>query len=467
MSFDLQNTLREIRGLYLADSRPWVLGYSGGKDSTCALQLIWQALAGLDRRERTKTVYVIAGDTLVETPVITDYLDRSLGQITIAARAAGLPIEAHMVTPEVDETFWVNLIGRGYPAPTSRFRWCTERMKIKPANKFIRERVVEHGEVIVVLGVRRQESATRAQVMSLRSISGSLLSRHGRLANAFVYTPIRDLSLDDVWTYLLQVKSPWGANNHDLLAMYRRSSSDECPLVVDDTTPSCGSSRFGCWVCTVVTKDKAMEAMVDAGDEWLEPLLAVRDELASTQDPRRKALVRTHVRANGRVKEKDVGDKEADRLIRGPYTLDYCRQTLERVLDAEAQSRRLAPAGQIVELISDAELIAIRRLWRHERGDWQDSAREIVERVSDREVDWVLDDSAVFFEEDEDLLRSMCADAGLSIEMIKQLIECERQLSGIGRRSDIRKRLHSILGREWRSEDVVIAEITARDSAPA
>ena len=268
MPFDLQQTLDEIRGLYGSDDRPWVIGYSGGKDSTCALQLVWQALEGLPRDQRTKPVHVIAGDTLVETPVISEYLGRTLGRITIQARVVGLPIEAHMVTPEIDETFWVNVIGRGYPAPTPRFRWCTEHMKINPANRFIRERVAEHGEVIMLLGVRRQESATRAQVMSLRSIHGSLLSRHTKLPNAFVYTPIRDFSLDDVWTYLLQVASPWGGDNHELLAMYRRSSADECPLVVDETTPSCGSSRFGCWVCTVVTKDKAMEAMVDAGDEW-------------------------------------------------------------------------------------------------------------------------------------------------------------------------------------------------------
>src|SRR5205823_7980843 len=132
------------------------------------------------------------------------------------------------------------------------------------------------------------ESATRAQVMSLHRIKGTRLSRHSSLPSAFVYTPIADFSVDDVWTYLLQVPSPWGSNNRDLVTLYRNAQAGECPLVVDRTTPSCGNSRFGCWTCTVVERDKSMEAMIDAGQEWMEPLLELRDWLAATQDPARK-----------------------------------------------------------------------------------------------------------------------------------------------------------------------------------
>jgi DNA sulfur modification protein DndC len=451
--------LAEIQAVYRADTRPWVIGYSGGKDSTCALQLIWHAIAGLPASERLKPIHVIAGDTLVETPAIVDYLGATLARISIAAAEQGLPIQAHKVSPQVDETFWVNVIGRGYPAPTSRFRWCTERMKIKPANRFIRERVAEHGEVIVVLGVRHQESATRAQVMSLRAIKNSLLSRHSTLPNAFVYTPIRDFSLDDVWTYLLQVSCPWGNDNHDLLAMYQRSSSDECPLVVDDTTPSCGSSRFGCWVCTVVTKDKAMEAMIDKGDEWLEPLLKVRDSLAATQDPAVKAVVRGHVRKNGRVSAKTKGDTETDRVVRGPYLLSFCQDLLRKVLEAEASAQAAAPEGQQVELISDEELHNIRRIWIFERSDWADSLPEIVRNASDRRITWRAEDTVTFASEDEQVLADLCDEADLPLGLLKSLIDCERELQGLKRRAGIRAGLHRVLGYEWRDEAEVIAEI--------
>lgn len=450
-------TKDEIAELYLSDDRPWVLGYSGGKDSTTALQLVWNAIASLAPEQRTKSVYVIAGDTLVETPVIVDYLAETLDRINEAAMEAGLPITAHKVSPLVQDTFWVNLIGKGYPAPSSRFRWCTERMKIKPANSFIRERVAEHGEVIVVLGVRRQESATRAQVMSLRSIRGSLLSRHTKLPNAFVYTPIRDFSVDDVWTYLLQVPSPWGNDNEDLLAMYRNSSAGECPLVVDTSTPSCGNSRFGCWTCTVVTKDKSMEAMVDKGNEWLEPMLDLRDFLAETQDPQRKAQLRDHVRRNGQVMPKTFGAKE-DPFVRGPYRLDFCKEVLRKLLQAQQEAEALAPPGQHVELISEPELHEIRRIWRHERNDWADSVPNIYSEVTGEDLRWVTDDEATFGVADEALLAELCDSHDVPTPLVKRLIATEREFAGLKRRAGMQHRLEVVLGQEWRTQEEVEAE---------
>src|SRR6185503_9078994 len=110
----------EIRAIYQADARPWVIGYSGGKDSTCALQLIWYALSELPVEARQKPVYVISSDTLVETPVIVHYIDTTLERINIAAQQQSLPFRAHKVTPPVDRSFWVNLIGKGYPENCGR-----------------------------------------------------------------------------------------------------------------------------------------------------------------------------------------------------------------------------------------------------------------------------------------------------------------------------------------------------------
>src|ERR1700722_13928311 len=111
----LEERYREIREVYLSDNRPWVVGYSGGKDSTCALQMVWTALAALRPDQRRKPLYVISSDTLVETPVIVRYIDVTLRRIEAAAAAQNLPIKAKKVTPNVDRSFWVNLIGRGYP----------------------------------------------------------------------------------------------------------------------------------------------------------------------------------------------------------------------------------------------------------------------------------------------------------------------------------------------------------------
>jgi len=172
-----------IQNAYLADNRPWVIGYSGGKDSTVTLQAVWHALSRLEPEKLTKKVYVITSDTYVETPVIVNYIDTNLEKINTAAQKHSLPFEAHKVTPEIDNTFWVNMIGRGYPAPWTNFRWCTDRLKIAPANRFITDCVTKHGEVVVVLGVRKEESSSRAGHMNKRKSIGEFFTRHHDLTS--------------------------------------------------------------------------------------------------------------------------------------------------------------------------------------------------------------------------------------------------------------------------------------------
>jgi DNA sulfur modification protein DndC len=156
----------EIRELYMADAVPWVVGYSGGKDSSAVLQLVWLAIRELPAEQRTKPIHVITTDTLVEQPMVAAWVDTSQARMREAAQAQGLPITPHKLTPEIEDSFWVNLIGKGYPAPRLKFRWCTERLKIKPSNKFIREVVRSSGEAILVLGTRKAESALRAANMA-------------------------------------------------------------------------------------------------------------------------------------------------------------------------------------------------------------------------------------------------------------------------------------------------------------
>lgn len=449
----------DVREIYLADSRPWVVGYSGGKDSTTALQLIWTAIAALPPDQRTKKIYVISSDTLVETPVVSNYIDVSLERIANAARAQSMPIETHKVVPEVDKSFWVNLIGRGYPAPSRRFRWCTERLKIEPANDFIKSRVAEFGEVVMVLGVRRQESATRAQVMSLHKIKGSRLSRHSSLLNAFVYAPISEFSTDDVWTYLLQNPSPWGNDNRDLVAMYRNAASGECPLVVDTSTPSCGNSRFGCWVCTVVERDKAMEAMIDSGEEWLTPLLDYRDKLAATQDPQRKLEYRDYRRRTGKVSF--IG--ESDRVMPGPYKMEFRRELLRGLLETQRQVADDAPAGEAPILIHEAELHEIRRLWRTENGDWADSVPRIVRETLGKDKDfvepnWVAEDAVAFTADDGELLNSICEENDVPTDLVMRLLNIERASHGLKRRHAVHTRIEEAFKLEWRDLDTLVAE---------
>lgn len=454
VGIDLVALQDHIRAVYTADDRPWVIGYSGGKDSTCALQLIWSAVRALPEDERRKPVFVLSSDTLVETPVIVNYIDDTLAAINAAAADQNMPITAQKVVPETSDSFWVNLIGRGYPAPSKRFRWCTERLKIDPANAFIKNRVAEYGEVVMVLGVRSAESATRAQVMSLHKIDGTALSRHSTLPGAFVFTPIEAFSVDDVWAFLLQNPSPWGSDNRDLLAMYRNAQAGECPLVVDKQTESCGNSRFGCWVCTVVTKDKAMEAMIDNGEEWLEPLLDLRDELAETQNPDRKREFRDFKRRDGSVTF--VGDSETS--IPGPYLFAYRKELLRKVLEAQEQVNAKAPPGEKTVLIQVEELREIRRIWRSEQGDWADAVSETVKAVTGKELPAEAADGFEFQADDAKVLAEVCSKHDLPPRLMAQLLEAERSVRGLKRRTLIHRKIASVLEQEWRDETTVLNE---------
>lgn len=293
MNIELQNKvndiIEEMKMVYKNDKRPWVIGYSGGKDSTTVVQLTFMMLQSLPEDERHKDIYIVSSDTLIENPIVLAYLKQNSKAIDDGAKSLDLPLYTHMVHPNYNNTYWTNIIGKGLPTPTSiRFRWCTERLKIKPSNTFIEEKVKENGEVIVLLGVRRSESIARGIRIKNREIEGYLLTPHGSLGNTYVYNPIVDLSTDDVWDILLNNNgdTPWGTSNNDLFRLYMGADGGECPFTVtnDKETPSCGNSRFGCWICTVVNEDKSLTGFIENGEEWLRPLLDFRAWILSIRN---------------------------------------------------------------------------------------------------------------------------------------------------------------------------------------
>jgi len=456
----LANLHREIQEVYLSDNRPWVIGYSGGKDSTTALQLVWYAIAELPEEKRTKPIFVISSDTLVETPVIVDFITTTQDRINKAASEQKMPITAVKLTPRIADSFWVNLLGRGYPAPSTQFRWCTERLKIRTADRFILESVTKYGEVVMILGVRKGESATRDQVMNLYKIEGSKLSHHSRFAQSYVYTPIEEFSVDDVWTYLLQKPSPWGNNNRDLLALYKSAQDGECPLVVDTQTASCGNSRFGCWVCTVVQKDRSMEALIENGEDWMEPLLEFRNELAETQIPEKKHLYRDHRRMNGKIKAMKRGENWE--IIRGPYKFEYLKSLLRKLLEAQMSVRKNGPNPNF-SLILPEELFEIRRIWKSQKSDWDDSVAKIYKEVTGETLDWTKDDLASFSKSEQDLLKKICNNQKIPLRLVTKLIDVEQQMQGMAKRSTIYNRIGAVLSEDWLSEEETKKQMATSD----
>lgn len=438
-----------IQNLYLADDIPWMIGYSGGKDSTAAVQLVWMAIEQLPERDRKKTIHIMNTDTLVESPVVSKWVDKSLKSMKDEAEKKGLPFVPTKLIPDYNNTFWVNLIGRGYPFPRMKYRWCTDRLKIQPVNNFIKNKIAEHGEIILVLGARKQESTRRNRTMTnleKRRVR-ELLSPNPTLANELVFSPMEDWSDDDVWSFLLQYKNPWNYSNMDLMTMYRGATADnECPLQVDKSAPTCGKSRFGCWVCTMVEKDKSMEAMIlnDQEKEWMSILLEFRNEFGNEEGDRERRSFR---RMRGNL-QGNYG-----KLFHGPYKKEVREYWLERLLNIQKEIQENGPEEfSDLELIRIPELQAIRRIWVNDKHEFDDSLPKIYEKVVGKEFEdpeWIHYEN--FEAEEWNILKEVCEemfpDEELAFEMMYSLVDVESKSSGVNQRKGILDSVNSIIGK--------------------
>ena len=412
-----EKVIQEIQEQYLEDTIPWVIGFSGGKDSTALLQLIYYALLGLAPSDRTKEIHVLSNDTLVENPNVVSFLDEQLDRIEAQGKSTLFAHDPNLFkvfksVPKVEDRFWLNLIGKGYPSPNRWFRWCTERMKINPTNDYILSTISKCGRAIIVLGTRKAESSNRAASMKQYEIPGVRLRKH-RLPNAFVFAPIVEMSNQEVWTYLINTPNPWGADNQKLLDLYR-SASDimDCPLVIDDTTPSCGNSRFGCWVCTVVDKDKSMSHMITNGEEWMKPLIDFRDWLYVIRDDETK---REKWRRNNQPGL-------------GPFKIEVRKEMLERLLSIEQQ------VGH--EFITQEELLAIQYQWNYD-GNFRFTVGEIYANIKGGSLMLTDDQVAARRHEEFQILEEVCNEFNVKSDHIKELMELEKEHLSFLRRHNI------------------------------
>ena len=226
---------REMRMVYLHDQRPWMIGFSGGKDSTLLCQLVFEMLEELPEDKRWKKVYVVTSDTLVENPIVKAYMHRMSRAINEASKQKKLNVEAHLIYPETRNTFWSLVIGLGYPTPEAPgFRWCTERLKINPSNAFTYNTIKKDGEIVILLGVRKAESSARSRSISSREIEGKILTRHDQIPKAYVYSPLSNVQNENVWEYLLagDGMSPWNTDNKYLFSLYQGENLGEEDSVV-------------------------------------------------------------------------------------------------------------------------------------------------------------------------------------------------------------------------------------------
>ena len=461
---DIREVIETIKGLYQEDMIPWICGYSGGKDSTAVVQLVWMALSELPKEKLKKTVHVISTDTLVESPVVALWATESLKKMKERAEAAELPIIPHRLTPAITNTFWVNLIGKGYPYPRKNFRWCTDRMKIDASNRFIKQILDAESEAIMVLGSRKAESATRKAVMEgyEKKRYRDHLSPNGSFPNSYVFTPIENWENDNVWQFLVQYENPWGHSNKDLLAMYSGASADgECPLVIDTSTPSCGNSRFGCWVCTMVSEDKSMAAMIQNDEEksWMLPMLDFRNYIAGDWQTDRDR--RDFRRRDGHLTWFN------NRLVHGPYTQETRVDFLRRLLQVEKLVHEIGPDSiKNVPLITMDELKLIRQIWLDEFHEFEDVLPQIYEEETGKPYDdGSIKKNKYFGAAENDILKQVCADMyseeELMPQMLKALLDVEAKAAAISSKKNVINNIEKEIKKAFYKNESDAEEIAA------
>lgn len=315
----------------------WIVAYSGGKDSTALLKLF--VAAAMKRRSLKNRINVIYCDTGVENIAVDRYVKSTFQRLQSDNDLRNLGFQFHILKAELSNRFFVKIIGRGYPPPTSFFRWCTKELRIKPVEQFIRAHLAE--EAIVCLGTRSSESQQRRRNISSFVDPVWQTQTEGKL-NYPIFAPIVDFELDDVWDAIFAIPFPAAIDNDELELLYR-GASGECPTIKSPAAPPCGTGRFGCWTCTVVRKDKSAIKLVEAGFSDLEPFLNFRNWLAEFRNdpanrwPHRRNGVRSP----------------------GPFTIAAREKILRKVRELEA-----ATAQQIIEI---EEMEAIEALWRSDQ----------------------------------------------------------------------------------------------------
>lgn len=405
--------IEEMRLVYLHDKRPWMIGFSGGKDSTLLCQLVFEMLNTLKPEQIHKKIYIVTSDTMVENPIVKAYMYRMRDAINNASAAKNLKVEARMLYPDVKQTFWSLVIGLGYPTPEAPgFRWCTERLKINPSNKFTYDTIKRDGEIVILLGVRKAESAARSRSITSHEIEGKILSPHVSIPKAYVYNPLTEIDNAVVWEYLLKddAQSAWGTDNKYLFSLYQGENLGEEQSVVGeidkDKIPITGNSRFGCWCCTMVKDDKSLQNFIEHGSTELIPLREFRNwlvELRATPE------ARDWRRRNGAVYFNSEGE-----LGRGPFTLEARKEILRRLLMLEEETG--------FELITINELKMIDKMWEDE-GDLTCRALvNIYYEVKHKRLPWDQFKHAKYDDETVSNISVLCEKYNVPFELVSKLL---------------------------------------------
>lgn len=210
------------------------------------------------------------------------------------------------------------------------FRWCTDRLRTRPLQK------VTNGEKnIIVLGTRFNESNERNRVLKSNQIN-EFTYKQKNYSKSIIFSPIIDYSVEEVWQSIEKLNVDGIIDLKKLKFLYRgfEGASEK-----DEESPG---GRYGCWVCTVVRRDKAGMNLVKKGYEQVKYLMDFRDLLLSYRND----------------SEKRLPNRKNHTIGKGPFKLYVRKQLLEKLLETQKLAK--------CELITREEIELIYALWAKE-----------------------------------------------------------------------------------------------------
>jgi 3'-phosphoadenosine 5'-phosphosulfate sulfotransferase (PAPS reductase)/FAD synthetase len=204
-----------------------LVSYSGGKDSgALVLHLMEQGVPNL---------VLVFCDTHWEHPATYRYAYEF-------AQAVGLRLRV------VDSEGMVNLCLRKKRAPSTRVRFCTQELKLKPFERYVKTLHEQGFDTVVWIGVRAEESPARAKMPE---------SEHSDYYDCEVRRPILGYTIDDV------------------KAIHARHGLELNPLY------KLGMGRVGCMPCIMANKDE-LKSIADRFPEVFDKVADLEDKLGRT-----------------------------------------------------------------------------------------------------------------------------------------------------------------------------------------
>lgn len=382
------------------DRRPWAVAWSGGKDSTTVLSLVVRMLEALPVEKRTRYIHVVMSDTKVENPELGAYMASQVTQFNKYVSARNLPINAEIVSRQVEESYFVLTLGRGYflPMRNGAGRWCTQRLKLKPQDSKLK--AIDPSYIII--GTRLSESASRAASIRKWSIS-ERIGEHVSLPKSQTFMPIVDWTIDDVWSYLSQRSLGW-TDTTEVRRIYKEATG-ECginnPKAVENIAAkaeACGA-RFGCWLCPVVANDRSTEEMTKY-HSWLEPLTEYREIQAKVygQFKPTKKEGQTRAQRSAELRKWEAINEQVSLITKsgynrkgarmkngqGTFTVEARRYLFNRLIETQTMVNRLRKYEGLppISIIEADEIALIKRLWDEDMSN----AKHVITNVEGRDI---------------------------------------------------------------------------------